>query len=514
MLLGIGQEDLRAQTTATLAELGEDIDLIGVAETSSDLLLAVDNTADLDVVVIDHQFGPLPYLSLVRELVTRVPDLAVMVMVTAPDVATLQSVMDAGGRAVIERPPSHDELSGRLASVLEWQRQLRILAGTAQGRAEPAGRLIAFTGAKGGTGTTTVALHTALLARVSNPEHRVCLIDMDLQSRGMRQLFDVSAKRTLADLAPISDSLTGRNLDEVAVVHHSGLRVLMAPENGEQSEEITGAVARQVIAAAKGHFDLIVIDTGTTVTDATAVAMDFADTQVMVATPDVPSIRAAQDKLDMLDRLQAVNADNMNIVFNKVSSRNEVQPEFASRMTSAVSTKVNLPEDGKRLEAVANAMTPMDLEDGPFRRAIVALGRELRLKIPGPEIEPTKEGSSSGRRSKRRRRRGADGQVTIEAIVGLIAAMLIFIALVQVALMALANPVGKRAADEAARVAARGGSVAEAKAAAESVTPGFYGLSLSALDEDSYEVTLSVPNLMPGWDPKVSASAEAAREGD
>jgi pilus assembly protein CpaE len=292
--------------------------------------------------------------------------------------------MDSGARAVVDSPPSVDELAARLPMIFEWQRQVRSLANLGVAATGDAGRLIAFTGARGGAGTSTIALHVALLAAASGPERRVCLIDLDLQQRGLRQLVELPARRTISDLVTIADNLTGRNLDEATIVHRSGLRILMAPQQGEHAEDVDGQVARQILAAAKGHYDLVIADTGSVLSEAGAVGLEFADDLIMVTTPDVPSLRAAQDKLDLLGRLQVAKDGDSRLLFNKVSPRNEVQPEFGSRMATGGAMKASIPEDWRRLEPAANAMSPMEVEDGPFRRAIVALGRELRLAQPSP----------------------------------------------------------------------------------------------------------------------------------
>ena len=216
----------------------------------------------------------------------------------------------------------------------------------------------------------------------------------------------------------IADSLTGRNLDEAVLVHQSGLRLLLAPQQGEQGEDITGEIARQVMAGAKRHYDLVIADCGSVVTEASAVGMEFADDIALVTDGRRAVAARGYDKIEMLSRLQIAKNNDVRLLFNKVSSRNEVQPEFGRRITGADSFKVALPEDWKRLEPVANSLAPLDLEDGPFRRSVIALGRELRLTIgegrgstPAPGRRRRDRGAA---RTEARRRRGRDdaGQVT------------------------------------------------------------------------------------------------------
>lgn len=511
-LLAISREVLRSQTMAALAEM-HDIEVVGAAENSGDLLLALETGADIDLVILDDQIGSLPFQALTREVLSRHPDIGVVLVTTEPTAAFYQAAMDAGARAVVEGPPSVDELAGRIPPILDWQRQVRAMAGHGlAGSHEVAGRLIAFTGAKGGVGTSTVALHAALLAVSANPDRRVCFVDLDLQQRGVRQLLDLNGRRTIADLVSIADSLTGRNLDEAVLVHQTGLRILLAPQHGEQAEDITGEIARQVLAGAKGHYDLLIVDCGSVVTEASAVGMEFADDIALVTTADVPSLRAAYDKIEMLSRLQIAKNNDVKLLFNKVSSRNEVQPEFGRRITGADSYKVALAEDWRRLEPVANSLAPLELEDGPFRRSVVALGRELRLNAGdqrAPRSAPVADEDEVAPRSRRRRRVRESGQVTVEATVGLAVAMVIFLVLMQTALFAIGAVSARRAADAAALVGSRGGDLAEARSAAEQRIPGMFGVDVRTADGRRYEARLDVPTLLPFLEQDITATGSA-----
>ncbi len=524
-LLAISREDLRSQTMAALAEM-QDVEVLGVVENSHDLLLAVDSGTEVDLVLLDDQIGSLPFLALTRELVGRRPDLGVLLITNDAQASFFQAAMDAGARAVLDSPPSVDELAVRIPTIIEWQRQVRGLGGSGLGGQTAAGRLIAFTGAKGGVGTTSAALHTALLAASVSAGRRVCLIDLDLQQRGVRQLLDLNSRRTIVDLASVADSLTGRNLDEAVFVHQSGLRVLLAPLQGEQAEDITSEIARQVLAAAKAHFDLVIVDCGSVVSEASAVGMEFADDILLVTTSDVPSLRACHDKIEMLSRLQIAKSGEIALLFTKVSPRNEVQPEFGRRMTGAQTCRTTLPEDWRRLEPVANSLAPLELEDGPFRRAVVALGRELRLggetpaaapaaatgglsADPGAPGTPGTGAPAPVRRGRRRRAREERGQVTIEAVVGIVVAMVIFLILVQTALYAIATVSSRRAADAAAIVGSRGGSQAEALAAADQRTPDLFRVHVTRFSDQEWEARLEVPSLLPFLDQDISATGAA-----
>lgn len=375
ILLAAADDSVRRMAQASMAELPE-IEVAGAVSTSQDVLAVLDG--DLDIVFVHDSVGPLPFLALCRDITARRRDLAVVVMSDAPDAALLMSAMEAGVRAVVGAPPTVDELQVRLPALMEWVRSIRALSSLGAGTAGGA-RVVALNGAKGGVGTSTVALHLALLAAKADRSRRVCLLDLDLQQRGLAHLLDVGARRTVADLVPVADAMSPRAIEETVFVHQSGLRLLPAPRLGEQSEDVDGRSMSQILAALMGHYDLLVIDTGSSLNDATAAALELAQDLLVVTTADVASLRAARDKVRMLARLQIAKEESVTTLVNRASTRQEVQPGLARRVVGTEVARVALPADWKRLEPVTNAARPEELELGPFRRAVTALANDLRL---------------------------------------------------------------------------------------------------------------------------------------
>jgi len=517
VLVAVAGEELRGRTLAALAEV-PDVELVAAVEVANDIHLVVDDLAqELDVILIDAGLEGVAVLPLCKEVLTKRPDVGLLLLAADPSPEFYLAALEAGVRGVVEPPPSLEDLHGRIVAIEDWQRRVRNLGHGAAGLGDLGGRLIAMSGAKGGVGTTSAALHLALLAAGANRSRRVCLVDLDLQQRGVRHLLDLHSRRTIIDLVPVAESLTARHVDETVFVHTSGLRVLLAPTQGEHGEDIDSSVARHVLGALKSQFDLVIVDCGSVLTEAGATALELADDIVLVVTTDVPALRAAHDKLAMLSRLQVAKSGDVRVLFNRASPRTEVQPELGRRITGTDAFKIALPADWRHLEPVSNAAAAPDLADGPYRRAIGALGREMRLLHttrqpehapssslggPAPAVAPEpRRGRRMGRR-RGRARDGEDGQVTIEAIVMLVGAMLVFLFLLQTTLWAMATVSSRRAADAAAISGSRAevGNVAVAQAAAEERTPGIYDVRVVALSEDTYEAQLTVPQLLPFFD--------------
>src|SRR5690606_10811410 len=134
------------------------------------------------------------------------------------------------------------------------------------------GLVIALAGAKGGTGTTTTAVHLALAA--SNARRTVCLVDMDLQTGDLPTFLDITHRRSIVDLAEAADDLNPTALAETLFAHRAGPHVLLAPREGERSEDIDGRAVRQILGSLRSRYDLVIVDVGAYTSEATAMAAE------------------------------------------------------------------------------------------------------------------------------------------------------------------------------------------------------------------------------------------------
>ncbi|MGH2698713.1 MAG: AAA family ATPase, partial [Actinomycetota bacterium] len=303
ILLGIGESSLAGQAADLMAEDG-DLAVVGAVGQAGDVMSTL-ASVEIDVVVLHEDIGPLPVMDLAREVGQRYPQVSIVLVVRERTPEILRAALQAGARDVLATPLSFEELQGVKAAGA-WTQQLRERA-----RGEAAstmslgigGQLVAVSGAKGGAGCSTVALHLALTA-AGGRGRSVCLADFDLQSGDIGILLDLSHRRSVFDLLDVAHELSARVLEDALYVHESGLRVLLAPQDGEQEEDVTAPAARRILGALKSNFDVVIVDVGSVVTEANAVAIDMADRVLMVATPDVPSLRAANRTLEMWNRLE------------------------------------------------------------------------------------------------------------------------------------------------------------------------------------------------------------------
>jgi pilus assembly protein CpaE len=486
ILFGIGDPDVARDASALIRE-DDAFTVVDSVAGAGDLIAAL-SVNDIDTVVLHEDIGPLPAMDLARDLGVRFPQVGLILVVKERTADVLRSALQAGFRDVLALPLSFEELQSGVLGAAAWSRAVkdRMASSDHEEAAGVGGRMIAVAGAKGGVGATTVAVRLALEGARSGANRSVCLVDFDLQAGDVGIMLDFSHRRSLTDLGDVADDIAPRQLEETLYAHPSGLRVLLAPAEGEQSEEIRAGVARKVLGAIKFRFDVVIVDVGAVVTEGGAVAVEMADDVLVVTTPDVLALRAANRLVALWERLQVRKTDTIKVVVNRVNKALEVQPELVRKVVSAPLAKVSLPSAFKDLEPAVNTGVPDRLSDGALRKAFIHLGQEVGV-LPG----------ASGRRRRRAQIEVAEsGQVAVETMGLTLTILLVALLLWQIVLTGVTFWMAGHSAREGARELAVGGDVEAA--VADDLWPAWRaGMEIDEGD-DFVEVGLPVPLVIPG----------------
>ncbi|MER5470199.1 AAA family ATPase [Streptomyces sp. NPDC002685] len=533
ILPAVGDIDSARALTTLLSQLADTEPAPPVPDSTAllDTLarLAAESLDELPEVVLVHErIGPVPALDLIRDVVMRFPAVGVVLITADASTGVLTAAMDSGARGIIGLPLGYDALAERVQAAAAWSAGMRrhLHSGAPELYAGPGGTVVTVTGAKGGVGATVTAVQLALAARASG--HNVALLDLDLQSGDVASYLDVQFRRSVADLAAITD-INPRVLQDAVYTHDSGIALLLAPAEGERGEEVTDRVARQVLGALRSRHDVVIVDCGSQMNSATAAAVEMADQALLLVTPDVIAVRAAKRMVRMWDRLQIRKAEETTTVVNRFSRGTEIQPSLVERVTGTKVARSAVPAAFKELQSVVDAGRLQDLDArSTVKQALWALAGELGLVVP-------QEGGGGGRRRKASasdrgalalRRRGGDrGAVTLE-FAGMFPLLLVVMTILwQCVLYGYSYSLAGNAADEAARAAtaayAVNGDVPGACAAAGSKhLPGSWkdaGIDCGpAGPVMRATVDVDVPLFFPGFDAgfHVRVTAGAALEGD
>lgn len=445
VVLAVSDNELATSLHARFQEMA-DYAVVGTEATPVDLFASVSADPDVDAALIHDGIGSQSVMETTRDLIQRQPHLAVIWLSSNTGHEILAEAMEAGARGVLSEDASVEELTSRIATAAEWSRTMRRRMDSPGDSplGGQRGTVVSIVGSKGGTGTSTLAVHLAMATVAAR--RSVCLVDLDLQTGDIPTYLDVTHRRSIVDLVEVADNIDATILADTIYVHPTGIHVLLAPDEGERSEDVNARVIRQILGTLRARYEVIILDCGTYMSDATAMAVEAADKVIITATPDLPSLRAAKRLAKMWVRLQVRKEDELQLVLVKQNRRNEIQPDFAAKISGLTLTKATVPASFRSLETAVNTGAPSDVDDAEFRRSIGQIAMELGIVLPS--------GARASRGYGRRRPKGDQGSLYVEFMA--IFPLVLFVGLIvwQLVLFGLTQMYASHAANEAARNAA------------------------------------------------------------
>ncbi|GAA2972983.1 MULTISPECIES: AAA family ATPase [Streptomyces] len=383
ILPAVGDPDAARSITTLLSQL-PDAEPAGPLGDSTSLLdtlagLAAESLDELPEVVLVHErIGPVPALELIREVALRFPAVGVVLVTADASPGLYSAAMDSGARGLVGLPLSYEELAQRVQAAAGWSVGVRRHLGQgAEVFTGPGGTVVTVSGAKGGVGTTVVAVQLALAANASG--HSVALVDLDLQSGDVASYLDVQFRRSIVDLSTIQD-ISPRVLQDALFEHDTGMALLLAPGDGERGEEVSDRVVRQTVSALRHRFEVVVVDCGTHMNSANAAAIEMADRTLLVTTPDVVTVRAAKRMVRLWNRLQIRKAEETVTVVNRHTRNTEIQPPLIEKITATKVARIAVPANFKELHGAVDAGRMQDLEaKSMVKQALWSLAGDLGL---------------------------------------------------------------------------------------------------------------------------------------
>jgi len=384
VLAGMPTSETEMVLSARFDELST-ADLVASRGSTATLIEAAGEFSELDVVLIHQDLGPAPVFDAIRDLSHRHPQLAVLLVSTTMDSDTFTAAMEAGARGVMSADSGIAELENRVSKAAEWSRTLRRHLESASLDLPVTGvrgRVVTLSGAKGGVGTTTCAVQLAMAAAAK--ERVVCLVDLDLQTGDLPAFLNLRHRRSISDLVDAGDDITPGMLSETLYVDPRGPHVLLAPEHGERGEDVTARATRQVLTALRSRYELVLVDCGSTMNEATAMAVEMSDRSVITVTPDVPSTRGAQRLTALWERLQIRAQDDVFTLVTRHSRKNEIQPDFLRQLLGTQVLRTPIPASYRGLEPGENNGDPTKVTDEGLRKAFARVASELEL-LAAPE---------------------------------------------------------------------------------------------------------------------------------
>ena len=217
----------------------------------------------------------------------------------------------AGADDYLVKPFHPAELLARIKSLLARFAPRDMLVGR-----PPLGRVLAFYGAKGGVGTTTIAINAAI-ALHRELGRRVCLVDANLQFGDHRVFLDLGLDRK--SIVDVVDAPVDRRGPAARVSWSSTTRGSTCcsrrrrPRRPSWSRRSTW---RTILETLRGLYDYVVVDIDKRLDDTNLGVFDAADVLFVVMTADLSCLKNVRLVLETLGHI-GYAGERVKLVLNR-----------------------------------------------------------------------------------------------------------------------------------------------------------------------------------------------------
>ena len=341
-----------------------------------------------DLVVVDIRADASSGMAAIERLRSSSQGLAIFAVAAAAEPDLILQAMRAGANEFF--PWSTGE--GPAARAMEESftgavRRTATRREAATAGAKPPCVTHAFLGAKGGAGTTTVAVNCGVeLARLT--KRPTIVVDLKSCLGEVALFLGVRPRFTVLDAIENLHRLDKDFLKELVAKHKSGLDILAGSEQFDRPNAQDAAALEELLRVLTRAYDYVVIDAGNVINACVAAALYAADTIFLVTNPDVPSIRNAQRLVDRVRQLGA-GSERVKVLLNRASDQNLVGPK---QIETALGYGIHhtFSSDYRTVSTALNSGVPLSLTNhseiaaqfDSFTRHLVGLVDEVK---PEPE---------------------------------------------------------------------------------------------------------------------------------
>jgi pilus assembly protein CpaE len=299
----------------------------------------------------------------------RHPRSGIVIVVAALDPKMMRDAMRAGVTELVPEPVSADDLRQAIESVVGQQAP----------EAEH-GKVLAFMGAKGGVGTTTLAVNVAA-ALAAEPGTTVLMADLHVTGHGDAALFlGVEPRFSIADALENVNRLDRAVLHSLVARAKCRVDVLASPDRPSMRNP-EGHQIGALLERVSKLYSHVVIDLPQS--DLGAIdAIEPISALTLVVNQELPTVRRASRVASLLR--QRYGKDRVHMVVSRYDPRAEIGQEDIERVVDLPVSAV-VPSDYRRAVAAANAGEPI-VTDQQNRLAKVI--QQLARRLAGRAGEP------------------------------------------------------------------------------------------------------------------------------
>ena len=245
-----------------------------------------------NLIILESRREPRELIEALRQLAEYCdPNTKVVVIGHYNDVWLYRELIRSGISEYVVAPISMADIVGVISSIF------------IDPEAEPIGRSIAFIGAKGGVGSSTIA-HNLAWSMSTLFGSEVVVADLDLPFGTANINFDQDPAQGIAEAVFAPERIDEVYLDRLLAQCAQHLSLLAAPSTLDRVYDFDADAFAHLIDTAQRSAPLLVLDVPHVWNGWTKSTLTRADEIVITATPELANLRNTKNLVDMLKKLR------------------------------------------------------------------------------------------------------------------------------------------------------------------------------------------------------------------
>jgi len=243
--------------------------------------------------------------------------------------------------------------------------------------------IVTFIGAKGGVGTTTLAVNCAV--ELAGKKKQTIMVDLKQGLGDVALFLGVRSRYSIVDALDAEGRLDREFLTSLVAKHVSGVELLPGSDHFERPGPDDGPTIEHVFRLLSARYEYAVVDAGAQITACGLASMYISEMIGVVINPDVPSIRNGQRIIEKISGMGSC-AERVRVFLNRAA---QPYPIPLAQIEEALGQKVHLtfPPDYKTVATALNSGVPLTFSDNS---EMAEQFKRLTDLILNPHAQPKK----------------------------------------------------------------------------------------------------------------------------
>jgi pilus assembly protein CpaE len=266
-----------------------------------------------DIVAIYLGGRPGQVLGLVRRARAMSPDCAFLAVADDAPATLVEQLAESGVADLVLLPELPSDMRRAVRTLLT--------------REKPAtldGEVIAVLGAKGGVGTTSVAVNLAAELAARHRERRVILVDLHVYLGDAAVVLDLTPKPSVLWFIHRGAVADARTWVDAPPTHAAGFQLLGLDADMTGADPISAEQVVFLLERLKASYHYVVVDCGSEVGEVSLSACTSARQRLLVTTEDIAARSGARRRADVLKALEIAHP-LARLVVNRVLQDDEAR---------------------------------------------------------------------------------------------------------------------------------------------------------------------------------------------